>query len=1229
MKKRVMFVFCFVLVLSLAFVSASFFGNIFEKFTGKAVYVEGNLREVYPEDFSYFSQDEMIMQENLYGEESPKYKGYLIEFEGVPIAVKSLELEKQVVEKAGVVEEKKGFFFRLFGMAIFSPRSLPQESNLDQYRNELINENNLIKQRIENKFSEQGKTLKIETEFNVLFNGIYVDVSDLEVKLIENVEGVKRVSPNYEVKTTLMDSVPLINADDVWDLDKNLNRCGSAFPDNKGGGQTNGEDCLTGKGVSIAILDTGIDYTHPDLGGCFGEGCKVVDGYDFVNEDNDPMDDQGHGTHCAGIAAGKGVLNGVAPDAKLYAYKVLDSEGYGNWDNVIAGLERAIDPNQDGNFKDHLDIISMSLGAAGGNVDDFISLAVDQAVGMGSVVVIAAGNSGLDEQTIWTPGISRKAITVGASDNQDQIASFSSRGPVIWENNEGELNSLIKPDVVAPGVDICSSQWENAWQEYECVDTEHTAISGTSMATPHVAGAVALLKQKNPDWTPEEIKMVFRNTAVDVGEEVIAQGQGRIDVLEAIEVEGKPMIAELLELDYLPNGTLNIYGTAKGEEFSSYGVYFAEEGSNDWNLICQGDDLVEANLLCSLDVEGMVDGIYNVKLVVHSYDWFSEDYGVFEIDNVKILNFEDYDLYRLGDLININFEILNPSINFTSIEIFDENGSLGSTGTIIVNNSFMIWNTSQFEEKFYNITLIFGLFGTFFEENVLNIYLDPTIKEGWPKKIGFENSIIHVHPIIVADLNNDNNKEIIFQEFNVVTGEFFTHALNVEGQDIEGWPINDLSPGNLNGPLKSSLSISDLENNGDKELIFTYHNKINCISANTTFLWDFVLFDYFEDDQHFSPSSVPIIADLNNDGKKEIVLISWGACINGGCYPGRIFVLDSEGNLLEGWPKIITGKSDQGSPIVGDVNNDGYGEIFVAERSGALHLYNYGGDELNGWPIYSGEEVLSQPILADLNNDNYLEILIGGNYLYVFNYLGVNIQGWPIELLYNFNNINVGDIDNKGDLEVVVTEGGNHLSFYDHLGNNISDLFLITTMFDLIMGNVFGSDDKEILWYENCPEGMIGKKCKTPAKLYVADNAGSILNSWPKFVTGYKNFFYNGWTYNHYVSPVIIDFDNDAKTEIILATNKYIYIWETNSTHNPAKMDWPMFQHDSAHTGNYEACSDGTLPGQCSYPKPSYCQDRVFVNNCQECGCPEGVECLSNGNCVESVGVVNGSAVVD
>ena len=134
--------------------------------------------------------------------------------------------------------------------------------------------------------------------------------------------------------------------------------------------------------------------------------------------------------------------------------------------------------------------------------------------------MVAAGNAGSSPGTIRSPGTARKAITVGASDKSDIITSFSSRGPVVWKDSQGDEKYLIKPDVTAPGVNICAAQYDSVWDDRTCFDDNHVVISGTSMATPHLAGAAALLLQKNPDWTPEEIKIALRNTAIDIGEDV-------------------------------------------------------------------------------------------------------------------------------------------------------------------------------------------------------------------------------------------------------------------------------------------------------------------------------------------------------------------------------------------------------------------------------------------------------------------------------------------------------------------------------------------------------------------------------------------------------------------------------------------------------------------------------------------------------------------------------------
>ncbi|CAK8721998.1 hypothetical protein GCAAIG_11630 [Candidatus Electronema halotolerans] len=343
---------------------------------------------------------------------------------------------------------------------------------------------------------------KVKTRFDMLINGVAVKANGKDIKKIAKQQGVTGVYPDYVLHTNLADSVPLIGAPDVWDMyDADGNP-------------------VTGKGIRVAVIDTGIDYTHSAFGSCSalnsGAGCRVVGGYDFVNDDADPMDDYDHGTHVAGIIAGSdATITGVAPDALLYAYKVCNSSGGCSTSDVISGLERAADPDGNGDTSDHVDAANLSLGSPSGGPDSPLSVAVDEAVDAGISVVVSAGNSGSSYSSVGSPSAAAKAVTVGATDKTDKLAPFSSRGPV-----EG---FIIKPDLVAPGVSINSSVRNGGY----------AAFNGTSMAAPHVTGAVALLRQLHPAWTPEQVKAAVANSALDLGLNPFAQGSGRLQVAEA------------------------------------------------------------------------------------------------------------------------------------------------------------------------------------------------------------------------------------------------------------------------------------------------------------------------------------------------------------------------------------------------------------------------------------------------------------------------------------------------------------------------------------------------------------------------------------------------------------------------------------------------------------------------------------------------------------------------
>lgn len=286
-----------------------------------------------------------------------------------------------------------------------------------------------------------------------------------------------------------------------------------------------------GKGVTIAVLDTGVDATHPDLKG------QVTAAKNFTTAPT-AGDKVGHGTHVASIAAGtgaqsKGKFKGVAPAAKVLNGKVLDDSGSGDDSGILAGMEWAAAQGAD--------VVNLSLGGMDTPEVDPLEAAVNKlSAEKGILFAIAAGNEG--PQSVGSPGSADAAVTVGAVDDKDGLADFSSTGPRVGDG-------AIKPDVTAPGVDItaASAKGNDIAKEVGEKPAGYMTISGTSMATPHVAGAAALLKQQHPTWTSAELKGALTGSAKGGAYTPFEQGSGRIQVDQAVR---QTVIAEPVSLSF-------------------------------------------------------------------------------------------------------------------------------------------------------------------------------------------------------------------------------------------------------------------------------------------------------------------------------------------------------------------------------------------------------------------------------------------------------------------------------------------------------------------------------------------------------------------------------------------------------------------------------------------------------------------------------------------------------
>ncbi|MGZ0152869.1 S8 family serine peptidase [Kribbella sp. WER1] len=311
--------------------------------------------------------------------------------------------------------------------------------------------------------------------------------------------GVEKVWLDARYRPTLDKSVPQIGAPAAWQAG------------------------FTGKGVTVAVLDTGIDAQHADL------KTQVAGAHNFTDEAAGDL--VGHGTHVASTIAGTGAASGgkyrgVAPDARLYDGKVctvFDCQ----MSAILAGMEWAATEVK-------AKVVNMSIGGDPGPGTDPVEAAIARLTAQtGTLFVVAAGNSGDGPGTIESPGRAAAALTVGAVDKQDQLAGFSSRGPL--------TDGTIKPDLTAPGVAIVTARAAGS-DLGDPVGDDYMSLDGTSMATPHAAGAAALLLQQHPDWQAGRLKSQLVSSAKTLpGQTGDEQGAGRLDVANAVV---NPVVAE-------------------------------------------------------------------------------------------------------------------------------------------------------------------------------------------------------------------------------------------------------------------------------------------------------------------------------------------------------------------------------------------------------------------------------------------------------------------------------------------------------------------------------------------------------------------------------------------------------------------------------------------------------------------------------------------------------------
>ena len=951
--------------------------------------------------------------------------------------------------------------------------------------------------------------------------------------------------------------------------------------------------------VIVAVVDTGIDFFHPDLeaniwtnpGETPGNGIDDdqngyiddVHGYDFVSEDCDPMDDQSHGTHVAGIIGAVGNnhigVAGVCWQVSLMALKAFDEKGDGLLADVIEAIHYAV---QNG---------AQVLNASWSSSER--SRALEEAVAAarqaGVTIVAAAGNDRTDFPAY--PAAYEGVVTVAATNAKDQRASFS---------NYGAHTAL-----AAPGETIFSTIPNN--------DYDHR--SGTSMAAPYVAGVAALIRARHPEFTSAELENILRS-AVDTVHADQYIGAGRLNAWKAMAIE-RPLPTAKLKLPAIISGRLTLRGSANGERFAGY---ILEHGPNiyptNWTPFYAASDPVDDGVLLEdFSTAVLEEGLHTIRLTVtDTLGQQAVDQAVVTVRNVSISWPMHNDVLRAGETIGIRGTVFGPGRTYTLEHGVRWRPTAWSTAGItlandgaqeVVDGVLATWQTQAVEaNQFYTLRLTARAGDQIVTQAVAQlVYLDAQLRPGWPQYIPIEGDystndwrevtvadldrdgcaeILRVDPgnsdgkaarllvfkydgnlwwsqrlassepyfdiPVVGDINNDGLLEV----FVDVGGELF--GFGPEGAPLPGnWPVR-LAAANL------GKVIADLDGDGRNELIAFAQDPVHRGGQDWRQLlvfnsagdrlrwWDLEACDLSVD----APKMFPAVGNLDDEPDLEIVTVS-------GCRRLSAFKLSKPDGPV--WTALTQGFF-VGSPVIGDINHDGTNEVVIGAhdpnlpiRGGTragLYAFDNSGRLLPGWPVLVGESFAATPALGDFDYDGCLEIVIpswSSQRLHLVRCDGFEAPGWPLKPSSQTSLKSapaIGDINGDGQMEVVMVSPGRPM------------LTALTGDFSAV-GGVMAWDFQGRQIPLNLQPDLMG--------IVMESSAGSLRNK--------------------AAALTLTDLDHDGKLDIVAATvedfafaptqpftnykHRYsIYAWATPFPCVATNMAWPTLQHDPQHTGHLE-----------------------------------------------------------
>jgi subtilisin family serine protease len=614
---------------------------------------------------------------------------------------------------------------------------------------------------------------------------------------------VEYAHPDYQATAVYVPNDPFLASSGSW---------GQAEPDLwalDALGAEQAWDVARGAGVVVAVVDTGLDFTHPDMAGNIwtnlrevpgngvdDDGNGFVDdvhGWDVSNDDNDPTDGNGHGTHVSGTIAaqdnnGLGIV-GVAPDAQIMPVKALGDSGSGSTFDLAAGLLYA--------SANGADVINNSWGCQGGcptvpELEDAVAMAYQR----GATVVFAAGNDNRDVRN-YAPQNRPESIVASASDPSNPRASFSNFGfvdvgapgagppdePGVTESVRGILS------LKAANCTLCSSEL--------IVGDIYLREAGTSMAAPHVAGLAALILSQHPDYSAEQVRQVIRRSAVDASTPGfdLDFGYGVIHAGRAM-AEPAPLGARLFSpLVVGTQSALVVNGTAAGPAFQSYLLEFGEGTlPSSFTTIAASSTPVPSGALGPWNVGVIADGEYTLRLTAFTTDGRQyEDRRPVTLDRVRISSPEP-----LAEFGNVRINVVGTAAAVgldhfvVRVETLSDgtplaNADITLTGngrTPVENGLLAVWNPAGAPADEYRIVLEVTLTNGTVRTVSVPVAVDARIHPGWPIVLDNGGAVgvpLKEHAVL-ADLNRDGRAE------NIVAYAYKLNVFEHDGTQLAGWP---------------------------------------------------------------------------------------------------------------------------------------------------------------------------------------------------------------------------------------------------------------------------------------------------------------------------------------------------------------------------------------------------------------------------------------------------------